>query len=920
MAGPGDVPESSQSPATKTDPPESGTRLGRYLVLDPLGRGGMGTVVEAYDPSLDRKIAIKVLHQAGHDRELRLLREAQALARLSHPNVVQIYEVGEVDGRLFIAMEMIQGETLSRWHGSRRPWRDVVQTYVQAGQGLAAAHAEGLVHRDFKPGNCIIDAAGRVRVLDFGLARDTGRDDSDDPDSTRSALRELEVRVGEQGSHSDSNHALEEALTRTGAMVGTLGYMAPEQLRGQPVDAKTDQFSFCVSLYEGLYGLRPFPDQSVGQLVDSVLRGAPRMPPSDTAVPGRVWAVLRRGLALDPGQRWSSLDALLSQLDRQLRRRRRRWVTASVGVGAATVLGVWLGRADVPQPCRGATERMQEVWNDTRAQAAHDAMLATGLPYATSAWTHAKSSLDDYADRWVAAHTAACEATSVHHEQSAALLDTRMQCLDERRAALRRTVALLEAADATVVEKAIPLLEGLPGLSRCDDVGALRAAVPLPEDPETAQQVRAAREQLAEVRTLLLAGHEEEAAPVVETLMTQAESLGYPPLTAAIQVERSEVRTHQGQLDAAEHDLVTAYETAIAADDVWTAMAAAERLSFLVGLTRAEPAAGRAWGITAEALAHREDPGGIAEARALRSYAVVLASSGNLDEAIPRFERVLAIHEARSGPDSIGVATTLGDMGNVYTMQQQPQAALKVYQRAREINESEYGTEHPTLVTSSLSVANALLAADDLPAALVENERGLLMAEHVYPSDHPIVALAANNVGVILDKLGRPAEALEHHHRAIAIRERVLGPSHPFTAESSSNIGMAMRAQGDHEGALPYFQRATEIFSELDHPHLPEALDALGGALLSAGRLEQARVHRLRQLKLLEPEIGSRPDLVASAELALATVLWAQGTERPRAIALAERAVEHFAAAGSRSEQDRRAAEQWLRQHPLPSD
>jgi predicted Ser/Thr protein kinase len=276
--------------------------FGRYLVLGTLGRGAMGTVLEAYDSQLERRLAIKVLHADTSARDAkRLVREAQALAKLSHPNVVQVYEVGEVQGQVFIAMERARGHSLQRWQKQRHPWQECVRVYMQAARGLAAAHGVGLVHRDFKPGNCIVDDQGRVRVLDFGLARKL--------DLIHPSLPSpIEPKTLSQ-------------LTTPGAVLGTLAYMPLEQLQGQPADARSDQFSFCVSLYEAIYGERPFRGDSVAATTGGLLR----RPPNGIRVPSRLRRLLLRGLSVEPQGRWPSMDVLLLELEGLVPRRRPWW-------------------------------------------------------------------------------------------------------------------------------------------------------------------------------------------------------------------------------------------------------------------------------------------------------------------------------------------------------------------------------------------------------------------------------------------------------------------------------------------------------------------------------------------------------------------------------------------------------------------
>ena len=274
--------------------------IGRFAVLRKLGEGGMGAVYAAYDEQLERRVALKLLHDGDHAR---LLREAQALARLSHPHVVQIYEAGEFEGHVFVAMEYVEGPTLAAWLAAApREVDEILEVFVQAGRGLAAAHERGLVHRDFKPGNVIVGDDGRVRVLDFGLAR--ARESLATPRPTEPAAA---PRTGDVG-------LLSSTLTRTGALVGTPAYMSPEQYAGLPIDARSDQFSFCAALYEGLYGQRPFGGETLLELSGNVIAGEVRPPPPRPDVAPAIAAAIVRGLAADPADRWPSIDELLAVL------------------------------------------------------------------------------------------------------------------------------------------------------------------------------------------------------------------------------------------------------------------------------------------------------------------------------------------------------------------------------------------------------------------------------------------------------------------------------------------------------------------------------------------------------------------------------------------------------------------------------
>jgi len=319
--------------AAEPDRPEGPAWIGRFVVFEELGAGGMGQVFAAYDPELDRKVALKLVQRppdgvGAGDWQARLIREAQAMAKLSHPNVVTVYEVGAHAGQVFLAMELVQGRDLARWLATPRSWRDIIEVFRAAGEGLAAAHGAGLVHRDFKPANVLVGDDGRVRVADFGLVM------------TRTA-RELALR--DSGSSHGSDVFARE-LTNFGAVMGTPAYMAPEQISGETADERSDVFSFCVALWEALYGLRPFGGDTMTGRLAAIRRGEIREP-GPSATPRWLRPLLLRGLADEPGDRWPNMRALLAALARDPEReraRRRRSALLVVGVlvlGGALVYG-----------------------------------------------------------------------------------------------------------------------------------------------------------------------------------------------------------------------------------------------------------------------------------------------------------------------------------------------------------------------------------------------------------------------------------------------------------------------------------------------------------------------------------------------------------------------------------------------------
>ncbi|HXJ20826.1 MAG TPA: bifunctional serine/threonine-protein kinase/formylglycine-generating enzyme family protein, partial [Polyangia bacterium] len=343
---------------------ERGSTIGRYLIVEHLGAGAMGIVYAAYDPELDRKVAIKLLRPepnatASTRGQARLVREAKAMAKLSHPNVGAIFDVGVHDGRVFLAMEYLPGGTLRAWlEADKRPWRDIVRMFVDIGNGLAAAHAEGLIHRDFKPDNVLLDKTGKPKVVDFGLVR-VGRNSDTDLSTTGSVDPDSESPT--DPAFLSTAATLPVALTRTGAMTGTPAYMAPEQFLGKPVDERTDQFAFCVALYEALYRERPFAGDNILSLADSVIHGSLREPPKSSEVPAWVARLLRRGLQKNPTARMADIHALTRQLASDPGALRRRIILTSVGVLGATALLVWGVRAQINRRTETAARVKQHL-------------------------------------------------------------------------------------------------------------------------------------------------------------------------------------------------------------------------------------------------------------------------------------------------------------------------------------------------------------------------------------------------------------------------------------------------------------------------------------------------------------------------------------------------------------------------------
>ncbi|MCA9707705.1 MAG: serine/threonine protein kinase, partial [Myxococcales bacterium] len=463
-----------------------------------------------------------------------------------------------------VTRALVEGQDLRRWCAAGpRSWRELREVYVQAAQGLAAAHAVGLVHRDFKPDNVIVGPQGRARVGDFGLARPAPGP------------------ITEAGS-GPSSAAVAETITSRSTWAGTPAYMAPEVLEGRPADPRSDQYSLCVAFYEALAGRHPHPAATVAELVARIEAGRIE-PPRDRSAPGWLLAVLARGMSRKPEDRFDDVPALLVALrhDRRVRAR----AGASLGVVAlvgATTGGFWLGQGDhePAAPCTGAPAVLGEVWNETTRTAIADAMAEASPAYGEATAATVLRAIDAWGEGWVDAHRSTCEATHVRGEQSEARLDLRMGCLRGELRQLEALAGRLTEASPEVVEHAVDAVAMLPALERCADVEALTAVAPPPDEP-TAAAVRMQQVVLAELGALVATGQFAAAEAPAEAGVDAARALDHAPLVAEARLLSAHVLEGLGRLDQARDE---AYEALWAAQRAHDDEAVARAWLALLGI------------------------------------------------------------------------------------------------------------------------------------------------------------------------------------------------------------------------------------------------------------------------------------------------------------------------------------------------
>jgi tetratricopeptide (TPR) repeat protein len=935
-----------------------GSAVGRYLILDLIGRGGTSDVYAAYDPDLARRLALKLLHTAAGSAEARarLVREARALGKLSHPNVVQVYDVGEHEGDVFIAMELAVGEHLGAWlrQNPRPSWQEVLAAYLEAARGLSAAHEEGLVHRDVKPSNIVRGADGRVRVVDVGLV---GKQAA----NAAPTLPSVEIEdVGPTLYPGDTlpvpsrpPNSSTMALTVEGTVMGTPRYMAPEQFEGSRVGRAADQYGLCLALYEGLYGAFPFeqspdvsPHETMSALVANKKNGPSVAPPLGSPVPTWIHRALVRGLAPRPEDRYGSMVELVTALreDPAAPRRARRQRIGIVA-GGAVVLGlagfVSYARHASPDPCLHADQQLAGVWDPDVAARLRSTFAETGRSYAESTTGSVKARLDAYAGDWARMRGDVCEA-SQKATSSREILALRDACLDRRRRQLAVLVGVLsERPDPESLDRAVAAAASLPPVASCADTESLVARVRLPEDPRLRSQVVDLESRVDKLEALHATGRYKEGLEFGASLIEEAKTLGYAPLLARVRYWMGRLRTLTGDDEGAKAMLRDAAQSAAeGGDDVLVANAWA-RVLYVLGdhQRRFEEASGvLAFGPTLLGRAHDER----AEADWLTAEGLTLYRMGRYAEARDADERAIAILEKSVSPEHPDRMAVLNNLGLLLHDMGDDARAKEIHERVLALREKVLGADHPLVASTLNNLGNVQLALGDYGRAEESFRRALAIRE--LGPRRAEVALAMNNLANLFSDTGRYDEAKTLHERALSIRQSVLEAGHPEIAQSLANLGSVLYELGDYSAARELDERAVAILEKRlspNHPDLAYPLVNLGRAYVRLGRFDAAygALERARTLqeKSAAPLLGlgeldvarhrvsaAIPPLeralamndaatVHDVELTLAEALSQQGTDRTRARDLATKARDAYERMGHRPGVER--ATRWLLQH-----
>ena len=872
------------------DGQEEPLRLGTYRLNRRLGGGGMGEVFLAHDDELDRPVALKLVHaRLSHDGHFaaRMRREARALAKLTHPNVVHVYEVGEHLGRVFLAMEYVQGQSLAEWIRDGSPsWQAILDAYLAAGEGLVAAHAAGLTHRDFKPDNVLRGADGRVCVADFGLARVGASPGESEPGGERS---------GAAGS-GEGPRTLDQRLSATGSVMGTPNYMSLEQVRGGAVDARSDQFSFCVALYEGLWRQLPYDAKSLGAR-DLVLAEDRPIDPPKAAVPGWVWPIVRRGLARDPDRRWPDMRTMLDQLRATpLRRRtRQRATTALLGLALA-VGGGWVGfmRSAAAELCEPDASALAGVWDEPRRQAVRSAFVATGLGLASETATRIERSLDAWAGRWTKARADNCAATRIQGVQSAPMLDWRTICLERQRGQVAALVDAFATADAGVVADAAKTVLDLPEAGACN-MAAFDPQTEPPIDPTDRADIDAGYASLAKARVALNLGRTGEAIELAGDARTVGESRKYAPLALEARVALARVKLLGDELEPG---------LELLRDVVMEASRA--RLPDLVATVRVElarVAAGRLasprlerWSIDEaqidlDRVARRDDP---REVRLLTARGRLAEQAGNFQAALAKHQEAYKLAAGRVG-DPGQVALLRAEIGKaLFGLDKMALARAELEQSLSDL-ERAWGPG--TVDGGRLDFNLAMIATNlgDFDAAEWHAESATAIDEAVWGGDSVEVARDRFAQAHLAFGRGEIASGCALIDRVRSTYEAVLGPIHDETAAAVNAAALCRYYEEDFLAAIAGYGRALAVQTQVldaNHPDLASTYANIGEAEFALGRLDASLASHTRALELLDA--AAVPDRHPDRALPLKgqALIWLEAGEPARALDSLVRALE----------------------------
>ena len=697
---------------------------------------------------------------------------------------------------------------------------------------------------------------------------------------------------------SGSSSAFGNRLTATGSTLGTPAYMSPEQHKGRGVDARSDQFGFCVTLWELVFGERPFGGDNLAQLYLAVSAGTPREPPAGADVPTWLRKIMERGLAADAERRWASMDELLAALADDPRRRR------GFLLGLAAVLGLALAgfglrnvqleraRTEVLDACAEDARALTRSWDEAAAAQLEAGFLASGQPFAGDSWSRTRAAIDAYAAAWASLREASCVEARLAATRSLDSLAQVEACLDDAASAFAATIEVLGSADARLVAHASELPQKLPRLERCSDAAALARefADAGGEGGGAGGEAADLRRELQRAAALMIVGDYAGAAAPIDRAVEGAASLANRDLEARAWLARAGLDSSLGEHEAAREGYERAFMIAgqVSADEL--ALRAATALSFVLGYNLDRYDLALQWGRVAEMFVARLGLEASADAGEVHvNLAQVHYDAGNLDAAYEHGEKALVLFEAELGPEHPTTAGALLELAAIDDVRDESARALERGERALAIFEAAYGPNHPSVAGMLVNVGSFLEGVGRLEDARAAYERSLAIREDAFGLDSVLVARTLTALAYLDYAEGDVEEALALLQRTLAIREAALAPDHPLVASTLTRIAIMQSGLGDSAAALATSARALALFEDRhgsEHLEFAAALNNHGNYLRELGRLDEAQATLERARAIFEAELGPEHSEVGRSIAAIGMVIEDRGEP--------EEALEHY--------------------------
>lgn len=823
--GPGaeDVPRRRADPIanvrrTRREVVRAPIKLGRYTLLDRIGRGGFGVVYRALDPLLNREVASKLLRSRPNEEggAEALIHEARMAAQLQHPHVVRIFDVGRVEGDwsaygadVFIIMELLDGMPLSQWlRRETRTDREIVEMFLQTADGLAAAHQQGIVHCDVKPGNVFVTEAGEAKVLDFGLSRHSSQ-------RTRTTL---------------TPGAPPTDTAKHRVVAGTRPYMAPEAHAGRDPDAAADQYSFGLALIEALAGSLPFNHKGKGKLVGKKLEGVPPEWLKNNEVARGLVPIVLRATAPDPAHRYPGMDSLADDLRRWLGPGSSgRWVGLAAGSVVAVAAIAWITRGE--PPCEIEPSAAAELW--AKAKVTVDERWPEE-PTGTRA--RFEEQIGTYVDEWTEAATAACQTETPIPVPA----DHARSCLRERLGRVNAVLSIVESADADVFKRLPELASQFVSPAYCLDPGRAHELPPVPDAPAERENVAEIRDLLSLARAHHAAGSYGEGLRLAKLGLVRSTG-GFEPLRAEAMYETGVLAVSTGDMEGGAEYIEQAYLAAEGRKHDRLAAAAAVRLVSIYGRHLVQKERAREWARRSEVAIERLSENTKHRAALEYNLGLLEHAEGSLDLARDHFQAALVLYEERGDVRDARVCRM--SLGVIEEMKGESETALALFKEAFTGARTSLGLEHPDTATALAAVAGAQTSLGQLQVARENLESALGVFERTHGPEHHTVASTLGNVGKVAFDLGDYDQALMHHERALTIYEATLPAGHPRTAMAVGNIAAAHARNGSYEAAREGHARALDMLRERLDPQSPQLAHVhanLGLALANLDRYEES--------------------------------------------------------------------------------